>query len=181
MGRPGHGVMGAAGHHHDGTATTPRWLGTDASYPCNQVAEPFATQCWSLQSQLQLSHNGNDWNATIAACAAAKLHAISCFEGLGRDIAAAVSDDPGGIIPLCGLAATEFQGDCVGGAVLAAINVHNSLTPGLLICAKAPETWKLDCYSAVGVMNGGDPNIERRRAACASVPAKYQARCSASE
>jgi hypothetical protein len=188
LGHGDHGGTDSSGEHagHDMgemKPATPAFKAIDPAdqqYPCSALGAKYQTSCYGMQTSVMLHNNGGDMAATAKSCGEAPANMRSiCYASLGRDISSYARQNHNEAVRMCSVARDIYQPWCYLGVVKNLIDLNARPADGMAFCKSiSGESNKQLCYAAVGeqilVL---EPDVEKRRAHCATTELAYRAAC----
>ena len=152
----------------------------DPLYPCEQMRVRDRSSCYSRASGRSLDLDHHDYTATVKTCRQVdRPWRLSCFRGLGRDIAVDAGFVAKTILAHCSLAGTA-TGDCLYGAArtLGDTYAWNAVERVEALCGGAPRLLQNRCYAGFGIVLGLlNPTDQARARACVRVAGRHARAC----
>jgi hypothetical protein len=156
------------------------WLDDeDPLYPCEVVAAPLRSACYSRAPYRVVELNGRVFSEAAALCAGVPQRwATPCFRGFGREVWGEAQRKPAKIVSLCRLAGAR-QGDCLYGAARATADSAGvaGLRRASRLCAHARAQARAGCLGGLGAIVGLLYPNDRRRSVCARWSGKDVGAC----
>jgi len=153
----------------------------DLAFPCDSVAAPYQSSCWSYQPLVVIQLSGVNFQKTLHMCdKAADASATTCYRGFGKQSTGWYSDRAADIVKTCETATSPHVGDCIAGAVEAYVDYAWTPDRAIEFCRAVPSDAKSGCYGEVGARMGliradsASLNADCRRAESPYVPACLQ-------
>jgi len=127
----------------------------DLTFPCDSVARPYQSSCWSYQPLAVIRLTGADFKKTLHTCDAAPGDGAStCYRGFGKQSTAWYGDRTAEIVRTCETATAPHATDCLAGAVEAYVDFAWTPDRAIAFCLSVPSDAKLGCYGEVGARMG---------------------------
>lgn len=107
----------------------------DPLYPCNAIPETYRRECYRDQSKVMM-HMGLSDQRIAELCSTLGENADVCFQGLGRDLSAAVrSGEAARAVHACEKLSETYARDCISGTVYALADHTGDSTLAFPFCA----------------------------------------------
>ena len=179
-----HGAHGDHGDHDAAMAMThdpfPPLDPNDPLYPCSVLDDRYLVACYQMQTSAILYHNGQDVQATAAACDdAPERYRGYCYSSLGRDISAITLQDHTRARAACDVGDPEYRVWCHIGYTKNLVDLTADPADAIEYCRGVQGSeLKQACYHAVGeeiwVLTS---EVERGEEWCAMAESGHREHC----
>jgi len=127
----------------------------DLAFPCDSVAAPYRSSCWSYQPLVAIQLTNVDFQKTLHLCnKAVDAGATTCYRGFGKQSTGWYNNRAADIIKTCETATLPHVGDCLAGAVEAYVDYAWTPDRAIEFCRAVPTAAKDGCYSEIGARMG---------------------------
>jgi hypothetical protein len=123
----------------------------DIFYPCSNVQEKYAGDCYHYQSQYILGKKKYVVEDSFNECDNIKSETLVkyCYYGLGVQISFAFAFDETGLVSTCQKGDLDYATFCLQGAVYRIVD-QNGVDEGISLCKELTVKFKEDCYDTIG-------------------------------
>jgi hypothetical protein len=151
----------------------------DLAFPCDSVAAPYQSSCWSYQPLVAIQFTKANFQQTLHLCdKAIGAGATSCYRGFGKQSTGWYNNRGADIVRTCETATPPHVGDCLAGAVEAYVDYAWTPDRALEFCRAVPNAAKDGCYGEIGARMGfirtDSSSLDRD---CTRGEASYATRC----
>ena len=127
----------------------------DPAFPCDSVAAPYQSSCWSYQPLAVIRLTRANFQRTLHTCDIAPgPAATTCYRGFGKQSTAWYGDRAADIVKTCETATPPHVTDCFAGAVEAYVDFAWTPDRAIEFCHDVPNAEKSGCYGELGARMG---------------------------
>ena len=126
--------------------TTPGVPADDLRYPCTEVDDDLAEDCWMMQTSMIIWRLGGDIPGSFEWCDSVEgLNRTACYRSMGRDISSIAALDPDGVIERCSMGSADAAHWCIEGAASNAVYETSARESADALCAAVQPDWTGPC------------------------------------
>ncbi len=126
--------------------TTPGVPADDLRYPCTEVDDDLAEDCWMMQTSMIIWRLGGDIPGAFEWCDSVEgLNRTACYRSMGRDISSIAALDPDGVIERCSMGSADAAHWCIEGAASNAVYETSARESADALCAAVQPDWTGPC------------------------------------
>jgi len=147
-------------HHHTMQMESPHprhdyFRKQDLAFPCDSVAAPYQSSCWSYQPLVAIQFTKVNFQKTLHLCdKAAGAGVTTCYRGFGKQSTGWYNDRATDIVKTCETATPPHAADCLAGAVEAYVDYEWTPNRAIEFCHAVPAANKSGCYGEIGARMG---------------------------